>query len=174
VSLTVFQQNTNGILQPSPAGITPAPGQFTTQFQRTDIAFDYAIGGIPFIGGESLRGTYFHRVYTRTFSPIRKDQFDNQQVPGEQSIWGWWLRSQSNLAQGAGSQFLDTTTDQTLGQRYFYSEGVDVLSTSGQVTLLQHTIANTFTGPMKIRSACLLYTSPSPRDLSTSRMPSSA
>lgn len=153
MSLTIFQQNTNGILQPSPAGITPSFGQLTSQFQRTDIAFDYAIGGIPFIGGESLRGSYFRRIYQRTFSPIRKDQFDNQQVPGEQSIWGWWLRSQSNFQQGAGVQFLDTSVDQTWGQRYYYSEGLDMLSTPGQVTLLQSTTANTMTtGPIKLRS----------------------
>lgn len=157
MGLTVFNNNQNGILQPSPAGILPALGQFTSQFQRTDIAFDYAIGGIPFIGGESLRGSYFRRIYQRTFSPIRKDQFDNQQTPGEQSIWGWWLRSQSNFQQGAGVQFLDTTVDQTWGQRYFYSEGLDMFSTPGQATLLQTTTANTFggggTGPIKLRSA---------------------
>lgn len=154
MGLSIFQQNTNGILQPSPAGITPSPGPFTSQFQRTDIAFDYALGGIPFIGGESLRGSYFHRIYQRTLSPIRKDQFDNQQVPGEQSIWGWWLRSQSNFQQGAGVQFLDTTVDPSWGQRYFYSEGLDMLSTPGQATLLQTTISNQMTtGPIKLRSA---------------------
>lgn len=151
--LSIFQQNTNGILQPSPAGITPAFGQLTSQFQRTDIAFDYAVGGIPFIGGESLRGSYFRRIYQRSFSPIRKDQFDNQQVPGEQSIWGWWLRSQSNFQQGAGVQFLDTTVDQTWGQRYFYSEGLDMLSTPGQITLLQSTTEFTQSvGPVRLRS----------------------
>ncbi len=154
MSLTTFQQNTNGILQPSPAGLSPVPGPYATQYQRSDIAFDYAIAGIPFIGGESLRGSYFRKIYTRSFSPIRKDQFDNQQVPGEQSIWGWWLRSQSNFDQGAGVQFLDTTMDQTLSQRYFYSEGLDMLSTPGQVSLLpqcQDTLTGT-TGPIRLRS----------------------
>lgn len=154
--LSIFQQNPNGILQPSPAGIAPVPGPYTVAYQRTDIAFDYAIAGIPFISGESLRGTYFRRVYQRTFSPIRKDQFDNQQTPGEQSIWGWWLRSQSTFQLGSGVQFLDTTTDQTLSQRYFYSEGVDTLSTPGQVSLLK--VSNAVpsagtTGPIRLRGA---------------------
>lgn len=154
--LTQYNQNTAGVMQPSPAGITPLPGPFSAAYQHSDIAFDYAIGGIPFIGGESLRGTYFHRQYTRSFSPIRKDQFDNQQVPGEQSIWGWWLRSQSNFSQGAGVQFLDTTTDNTLAQRYSYSEGLDTLSTPGQVQLLQMATAATgvsTVGPIKLRGA---------------------
>lgn len=155
MSLTIFQQNTNGIAQPSPAGISPLPGPFTSQYTRTDIAYDYAIAGIPFIGGESLRGSYFRRIYHRSFSPIRKDQFDNQQVPGEQSIWGWWLRSQSNFTLGAGTQFLDTTIDPTLGDRFFYSESLDVLSTPGQATLLPqtgHTLNNTASavGPFQL------------------------
>lgn len=147
MSLSVFRNNSNGILQPSPAGIVPVPGPFTAAYQRTDIAFDYAIAGIPFIGGESLRGSYFRKIYQRTFSPIRKDQFDNQQVPGEQSIWGWWLRSQSNFDLGAGVQFLDTTQDQTLSQRYFYSEGCDTLTTPGQVQLIHQSVGVSGVGP---------------------------
>jgi hypothetical protein len=145
--LNKFRDNANGILQPYPAGIAPTPGPFTNVFQRTDIAFDYAIAGVPFISGESLRGSYFRKIYQRTFSPIRKDQFDNQQVPGEQSIWGWWLRSQSNFDQGAGLQFLDTTQDPTLSQRYFYSEGVDTLSTPGQAQLIHQSVLVSGIGP---------------------------
>jgi len=136
MGLTSFLNNSNGILQPSPAGLAPIPGPYSNQYIKTDIAFDYALGGIPFIAGESGRGTYFRRIYERSFSPIRKDQFDNQQVPGEQSIWGWWLRSQSNFTLGGGVQFLDTTQDSLLAERYSYSEGLDTLSTPGQVSLL--------------------------------------
>lgn len=156
MALSIFQQNTNGIAQPSPSGIAPIPGPYTNQYQRTDIAFDYAVAGIPFIGGESLRGSYFHRIYQRSFSPIRKDQFDNQQVPGEQSIWGWWLRSQSSFIEGAGVQFLDTTVDPTFDQRYFYSECLDMFSTPGQVSLLPLTtpaVGVSTVGPVKLRSA---------------------
>jgi hypothetical protein len=154
VPLTMFEQNTNGIAQPSPAGIAPVPGPYTNQYTSTDITYDYAIGGIPFIAGEAMRGSYFRKIYQRSFSPIRKDQFDNQQVPGEQSIWGWWLRSQSDFQLGAGLQFLDTTEDSTFGQRFFYSEGLDMLSTPGQSTLLQQTglVAGVATtGPVKLR-----------------------
>jgi len=153
VSLTLFQQNANGINQPSPAGLSPIPGPFSSTYTRVDISYDYAIGGIPFLAGESGRGTYFRRIYERSFAQIRKDQFDNQQVPGEQSIYGWWLRSQSAFGQGAGVQFLDTTTDSTLSQRYYYSEGLDTLGTPGQVSLLQasKSIATGLTGPTKVR-----------------------
>ena len=39
---------------------------------------------------------------------------------------------------------------------------------------LNEWISNGFHGEMDYMETCLLYTSPSPRDLSTSRMPSSA
>eukprot|EP00831_Metopus_contortus_P061751 TRINITY_DN53655_c0_g1_i1.p1 TRINITY_DN53655_c0_g1~~TRINITY_DN53655_c0_g1_i1.p1 ORF type:complete len:131 (-),score=22.72 TRINITY_DN53655_c0_g1_i1:108-473(-) len=41
-------------------------------------------------------------------------------------------------------------------------------------TALIHLYYNTLIKTLKVLYACLLYTSPSPRDLSTSRMPSSA
>lgn len=156
MSLT-YGQNTNGVLNQVPFGLLPLPQSLSPTYTLQDVAYDYAIGGIPFLAGESLRGQYFRRVYTREFAPIRKDQFDNQQVPGEQSILGWWLRSQSSFIQGAGTQYLDTTTDTTLSQRYFYSEGVDTLSTPGQVSLLQGTkvIATGLHGNVRLRGARL-------------------
>lgn len=129
--------NTPSIAQPIPFALTPYPNQYAALFQLSDVAYDYAVAGIPFLGGQSLRGTYFRRQYERDFAQIRKDQFDNQQVPGEQSILGWWLRSQSNFAGGAGIQYLDTSVDNTLGIRYAYSEHVDTLTTPGNTQLLQ-------------------------------------
>ena len=41
-----------------------------------------------------------------------------------------------------------------------------------QTTVLRHFFPSI--GPLQLYKICLLYTSPSPRDLSTSRMPSSA
>lgn len=131
--------NIPSIVNPIPWGLIPQVGSAFQQYQMQDIAYDYAIAGIPFLSGESLRGTYFRRMYVREFAPIRKDQFDNQQVPGEQSILGWWLRSQSNFSQGSGIQYLDTTVDQTLGERYYYSEHIDTLSVPGSISLTQAT-----------------------------------
>jgi hypothetical protein len=138
VVLNVLGSNVPSIVDPLPFGIIPFFGE-SSQYQLTDEAYDFAIGGIPFLSGESLRGTYFRRMFIREFADIRKSQFDNQQVPGEQSILGWWLRSQSNFSQGGGVQYLDTTVDQTLGQRYYYSEHIDTLSIPGNVQLTQAT-----------------------------------
>jgi hypothetical protein len=137
ISYTAF--NTPSFVQPIPFALPGLPNMFSAGYSLTDMAYDYAIGGIPFIGGQSLRGTYFRRQYERDFATIRKDQFDNQQVPGEQSILGWWLRSQSNFQGGAGVQYLDTSEDSTLGIRFAYSEHIDALGTPGNTRLLPAT-----------------------------------
>lgn len=138
MALNLLGGNVPSIVNPIPSGIvTPPVG--TGTFQITDVQFDYVIGGVPFFAGESLRGSYFRRQYLRAFADIRKDQFDSQNTPGEQSLIGWWLRSQSSFAQGGGSQYLDTSLDSSLAQRYLYSEHLDMLSTPYQVQLLPAT-----------------------------------
>jgi hypothetical protein len=64
----------------------------TNTWQNTDIAYDVAIGGLPFIYAINDA-----RPYIRQTAPFRKDQFDNGQEPGEQSLTGWWIRSQSSF-----------------------------------------------------------------------------
>ena len=101
-------------------------------WQNTDIAYDTAIGGLPFI--YAIKD---ERPYVRQTAPFKKDQFDNGQEPGEQSLTGWWIRSQMSFHGGAGIKFLDpATTDANGHYRYADSQGVDVW-TKGQVTLLK-------------------------------------
>ena len=104
----------------------------TSTWQNTDIAYDVAIGGLPFIYAIND-----NRPYVRETAPFRKDQFDNAQEPGEQSLAGWWLRSQSSFHSGTGIKFFDpATTDEGGHYRYTDSKGVNVW-TKGQVTLLK-------------------------------------
>lgn len=101
-------------------------------WQNTDIAYDVALGGLPFIYAISDA-----RPYTRQTAPFRKDQFDNGAEPGEQSLTGWWLRSQMSFHSGTGIKFFDpATTDENGKYRFADSKGVDVW-TKGQVTLLK-------------------------------------
>ena len=86
---------------------------------------------------------------TRQTAPFRKDQFDNGNEPGEQSLTGWWLRSQMSFHGGTGIKFFDPATNDEAGQyRFADSQGVDVW-TKGQVTLLKD-VVNTHqtTGPI--------------------------
>jgi hypothetical protein len=100
-------------------------------WQNTDIAYDVALGGMPFIYAISD-----NRPYIRQTAPFRKEQFDNQTEPGEQSLYGWWLRSQSSFHSGAGITFFDPALVSNEGTyRFADSRNVDVW-TKGEVTLL--------------------------------------
>jgi hypothetical protein len=75
--------------------------------------------------------------YIRQTAPFRKEQFDNQSEPGEQSLTGWWLRSQSSFHEGTGITFYDPALIPGEGTfRYADSKGLDVW-TEGEVTLLK-------------------------------------
>ena len=71
--------------------------------------YDVAIGGLPFI----LAPTDIN-PYGRGTAPYRKDQFDSSKEPGEQSLTGWWIRSQSSFHGGAGIKFYDPSSGETV------------------------------------------------------------
>jgi hypothetical protein len=100
---------------------------------NTDIAYDVALGGMPFIYAVSDE-----RPYIRQTAPFNKPQFDNNQEPGEQSLTGWWIRSQSSFHSGTGIKFYDPSGGETTAHRFADSSNVDVW-TKGQVTLLKET-----------------------------------
>ena len=105
----------------------------SSTWQNSGDAYDVAIGGQPFfyaIGDE--------RPYIRQTAPYRKEQFDNNQEPGEQSLTGWWLRSQSSFHNGTGIKFYDPSAGEIVAHRFTNSDNVDVW-TKGQVTLLKET-----------------------------------
>jgi len=103
-------------------------------WQNTDIAYDVAVGGMPFIYAISDA-----RPYIRQTAPFRKEQFDNQTEPGEQSLTGWWIRSQMSFHGGDGITFFDPAdapANSPAQYRFADSQGVNVFE-QGQVTLLK-------------------------------------
>ena len=106
----------------------------TSIWQNTNEAYDVAVGGLPFFYAISDA-----RPYVRQTAPFRKDQFDNGNEPGEQSLTGWWLRSQSSFHAGTGIKFFDPANNDDNGHyRFTDSDNVDIW-TKGQVTLLKET-----------------------------------
>ena len=93
--------------------------------------YDCAIGGIPFFLAPTDTNPY-----QRETAPYRKDQFDNAKEPGEQSLTGWWMRSQSSFHNGTGIKFFDPSSGESIGYRFFNSKGVNPW-VKGQVTLLK-------------------------------------
>ncbi len=116
---------------------------------NTDVAYDVALGGMPFIYAVSDA-----RPYTRQTAPYKKDQFDSQTEPGEQSLTGWWIRSQLSFHSGTGIKFYDPqSSDDTGHYRFADSSNVDVW-TKGEVTLLKETanLSGVTTGVYKLIS----------------------
>lgn len=104
----------------------------TAIWQNTDMSYDVALGGLPFI--YAINDS---RPYVRQTAPFRKDQFDNGTEPGEQSLTGWWIRSQMSFHSGSGINFFDpATTDENGHYRFADSKGINVW-TKGQATLLK-------------------------------------
>lgn len=77
--------------------------------------------------------------YQRETAPYRKEQFDNSREPGEQSLTGWWIRSQSSFHGGTGINFYDPSAGESIGYRYNDSQGVNPW-VKGQVSLLKDTV----------------------------------
>jgi len=112
----------------------------TSQYwQNTSDSYDVAIGGQPFFYAINDA-----RPYIRQTAPYKKDQFDNGKEPGEQSLTGWWLRSQSSFHSGSGIKFYDPSAGETVDYRFTDSKGVNVW-TKGQVTLLKDTATAHYT-----------------------------
>ena len=103
----------------------------SSTWQNSGDSYDVAIGGQPFFYAISDA-----RPYIRQTAPYRKEQFDNNQEPGEQSLTGWWLRSQSSFHNGTGIKFYDPSAGEVVAHRFTDSKGVDVW-TKGQATLLK-------------------------------------
>ena len=104
-----------------------------TNFSATGVNYDMAIAGLPFFIGASDDSPY-----RRVTAKYRKEQYDQTREAGEQSLTGWWFRSQSTFHLGAGIKYFEPAQDESLRFQYTESKGVDVF-TKGQVTLLNST-----------------------------------
>jgi hypothetical protein len=92
------------------------------------VKYDVAIGGVPFMLKPSP-----DTPYQRTTAPFRKQQFDAEASVGEQSLDGFWRRSQLSFHQGAGIKYLDAFSED-VSARAWQMEGVDPW-TPGEVSL---------------------------------------
>jgi hypothetical protein len=112
-----------------------------SSYNGSTVAYDIAIGGQPF-----FLETSDDSPYRRVTAQYRKQQLDTTREPGEQTLTGWWIRSQSTFHLGQGINFFEPAQDESLRFQYKYSKGCDVW-TKGQVTLLRDvTSSNTTTG----------------------------
>jgi len=104
-----------------------------TNYSATGEAYDIAIAGLPFFLLNSDDAPY-----RRVTAQYRKQQIDQSREPGEQTLTGWWVRSQSSFHLGAGIKFFEPVQEESLRFQYTESKGLDVW-TRGQATLLNDT-----------------------------------
>jgi len=105
----------------------------STNYSATGEAYDVAIGGLPFFIGATDESPY-----RRVTAQYRKQQIDQTREAGEQTLTGWWVRSQSSFHLGAGIKYFEPAQEESLRFQYTESKGIDIW-TRGQATLLNDT-----------------------------------
>jgi len=105
----------------------------STAYIPTGPAYEIAFAGLPFFLAASDE-----QPYRRVTAQYRKQQIDQTREPGEQTLTGWWVRSQSSFHLGAGIKYFEPIQEESLRFQYTESKGVDVW-TRGQATLLNDT-----------------------------------
>ena len=102
-------------------------------FSSGGVAYDLAINDQPFFVAASDDSPY-----RRVTAQYRKQQYDQTREAGEQSLTGWWFRSQSSFHLGQGIKYFEPAQDEGLRFQYTESKGVDIWE-KGQVTLIYDT-----------------------------------
>ena len=125
------------ITDPIPYPLSNPSG--SQSYAATGIAYDVAFGGLPF-----FLTTSDENAYRRVTAQYRKQQVDMSREPGEQTLTGWWLRSQSSFHLGQGIKFFEPQQDESLRFQFTYGKGCDVW-TKGQITLLKDTDTTHYT-----------------------------
>jgi hypothetical protein len=105
----------------------------STAYTPTGTAYEVAFSGLPFLLAASDE-----QPYRRVTAQYRKQQIDQTREAGEQTLTGWWVRSQSSFHLGAGIKFFEPQQEESLRFQYTESKGLDVF-TRGQATLLNDT-----------------------------------
>ena len=106
----------------------------STNYVPTGPAYEVAFAALPFFIAASDE-----QPYRRVTAQYRKQQIDQTREPGEQTLTGWWVRSQSSFHLGAGIKYFEPQQDESLRFQYTESKGLDVW-TKGQATLLNSTV----------------------------------
>jgi hypothetical protein len=106
----------------------------STTYTPTGPAYDVAFAALPFFLAASDE-----QPYRRVTAQYRKQQIDQTREAGEQTLTGWWVRSQSSFHLGAGIKYFEPQQDESLRFQFTESKGIDIW-TRGQATLLNTTV----------------------------------
>src|SRR5882762_5707714 len=125
-----------GIVSRLPAPFSGRTVAAASSFALEGVQYAFALGGMPW-----LSAIDDEHPMTRSGAELKKDQFDNQREPGEQSLANWWLRSQQTFMGGEGLLYQDPDQVQVANLQnrhaiqYFHGVGVNPW-VNGKLTLL--------------------------------------
>lgn len=100
------------------AQVSPIPSN--DPWKVNAAAYDWRLAGLHFnsaISGES--------PYERAFSKVNKQSIDQSSQPGDQSLDGWWIRSQTDWSGGAGYEFMEPISQDPIPRTFNWSHGID-------------------------------------------------
>lgn len=111
----------------------------STILNRNGREIHYAIAGVPF-----RLATSADIPMTFETADVQKNQQDNEPEAGEQTLAGWWLRSQASWHEGAGARYAEPSGDVREGNRFWTSSNVDPW-VPGELRLLRQATSGTVT-----------------------------
>lgn len=134
------------IIDPIPYPIGMVGTSSNMQYTGMANSYDVTIAGQPF-----FLATTQQYPYKRETAPYRRTQIDQTREPGEQTLLGWWLRSQSSFHLGSGVKYEEPVQGDSVEFRFWKSAGVDPW-TIGRVSLLNDVTksALTVTNPIAV------------------------
>lgn len=112
----------DGVAQP-----TPIPSD--DPWVVTGAAYDWVLAGLHF--NEAVNDS---NPYERAFQRVTKDAIDQSSQPGDQSLDGWWIRSQTDWSGGAGYRFMEPISQDPIARTFWWSYGINVWN-EGQLYL---------------------------------------
>ncbi len=124
---------TTRIVNRTVAPLSTRTGSSQAQADSAGKPWDVAVGGYLF-----QLATSPDTPLIRQTAPINKQQQDTESEPGEQTLTGWWLRSQESFHKGAGILYQESRVELEASERFRTSMGIDVW-TPGQISLLKTT-----------------------------------
>lgn len=89
-------------------------------YTLSGIDYDFAVADQPFLTAASDE-----RPLERALADVQKQQVDQSDNPGEQSLSGWWVRAQSDWSGGSGSEYMEPSSDEVTMRSSWDSVGVN-------------------------------------------------
>ena len=105
--------------------------QKSATWSSPEFQADVRIAGIDFLSAASEE-----YPYQRQLTKVTKEQLDISNSPGDNSLEGWWTRSQTDWSGGADQVYFEPASDDLVLRKFYDSANIDVFNEPGFFSLL--------------------------------------